>query len=220
MTTKEQWKALHPDLVQGFRLGKVETGIPENVQRFILAIDEVPEYHRRYPNISKCCRVLMDKFPDKFTHFKYAQEIVYASINFFHLNNTVKNAAWDMYYADKMEDYAQAAILIGNIDLAMKCSDKAHEYRTSRDESAIDGGKLAPNTYILSPDITPALIGLRGDIDLKTLWKKKRQVFDDATKFISGLDIRDEQKGDLIKEAAENLNFGDADYEELDDKED
>ena len=162
----------------------------------------------------------MKKFPEKFGHFKYAQDIVYASINYFHLNNTVKNVAWDMYYADKMEDYAQAAILIGNIDLAMKCTDKAHEYRTKRDESAIDSSKIAPNTYILSPDITPEIIGLRGDIDLKVLWKKKRQVFDDATKFINGLDIRDEQKVELIKETAENLNFAEANYEELDDQKD
>jgi hypothetical protein len=220
MTTKEQFEALHPDIIQNFRLGKIASGIPDNVQRFILAMDEVPEYHRRHPNISKCCRVLMEHFPEKFTSFRYAQEIVYASINYFHLNNTVKNAAWDMYYADKMEDYAQAATLKGNIDLAMKCTDLAHKYRTNRDESAIDSGKLAPNTYILSPDITPELIGLRGDIDLKTLWKKKRQVFDDATKFINGLDIRDEQKTALVKETAENLNFADADYEELDSKKD
>jgi hypothetical protein len=217
MTTKDQFEALHPDIVQNFRLGKLSAGIPENVQRFILAMDEVPEYHRRHPNISKCCRVLMEKFPDKYTSFRYAQEIVYASINYFHLNNTVKNAAWDMYYADKMEDYAQAATLKGNIDLAAKCTDMAHKYRTNRDESAIDSGKLAPNTYILSPDITPALLGLRGDIDLKSLWKKKRQLFDDSTKLIQSLDIRDEQKVVLKNEIAENLNFGEADYEELND---
>jgi len=217
MTTKDQFEALHPDIVQNFRLGKLSAGIPENVQRFILAMDEVPEYHRRHPNISKCCRVLMEKFPTQYTSFRYAQEIVYASINYFHLNNTVKNAAWDMYYADKMEDYAQAATLKGNIDLAAKCTDLAHKYRTNRDESAIDGGKLAPNTYVLSPDITPGILGLRGDIDLKTLWKKKRQLFDESTKFIQALDIRDEQKVELKKEIAENLNFGEADYEELDD---
>lgn len=220
MTTKQMFEALPPEIVSDYLKTRKSEGIPEKVQRFIEAIDKVPEQHRRYPSVSRCCRELMKLYPDEFTSFRYAQEIVYASIQYHHLNNNVSNAAWDNYFADKQEELANIAVMAGKLDVASLCFERARRYRTNKDDNAFDAAKLRPHTNVLSPDVPPILLGLIDENgkepSLNDVFKRKEKVLDEAVKMIRKMDVSDEEKNRLIYEAKMNLNMPeDIDFEDI-----
>lgn len=214
-TIREKFEALPIEIVTDFLKTGESEGIPADVQRFIVAIDKVPAFHRRYPSINKCCRVLVDKFPEIFTSFRYTQEIVYASINYFHLNNDVTNAAWDNYYADKQDELAQMAVLNKDFKAASIIYERARRYRTNKDENAYDPQKIRPHTYVLSPEAPPHYFGLEEDYDLKTLWSRKNELAKEAKDLLNSIDdIDDAQREKVMKEVRQNLNIVDTPYEE------
>ena len=213
-TTNDRLAALHPQIIQNYLDKGVSKGIPLGVQKLIDVIDKVPDLHRRFQSVSRTAREMTRLYKDIDISFAHARTLVYKAINYFHLNNEVKNEAWDNYYADKMDELGGIAAKMGNITEARRCFEKARLFRTNKDENAIDPEKLKPVVHVISPMVTPKMLGVSDEIDMRTLWVKKKETFNDAEKFINGLEIKDSQKAKILKDAAENLNIEDAEYTE------
>ena len=202
------------DIIIDFRKTGKSKAITPEMQDYILQIDKAAELLRVESNITRCAKRLINTPAGKDLTFRAAQARVYDAINYFYINNTVKNAAWDMWYADKLEDFARKCERIGlqerdgrllkEARLAMQ---SAHEYRTKKDENAIDPKDLVIKDQLLSPDITSNRLGLE-QFDLNELWKKGITLI---KKFSA---ISDKERKTITTEFA---NAVDIDYEDLSD---
>ena len=201
------------DIVIDFRKTGESKAITPEMQAYILQIDKAAELLRVESNITRCSKRLINTPAGKNLTYRAAQARVYDAINYFYINNSVKNAAWDMYYADRLEDFARKCERIGLQErdgrllkesrLALQC---AHGYRTNKDENAIDPEDLIVKDQLLSPDITSDRLGLK-QYDLNDLWKK-------GITLIKKFPITDKETKTITKEFAKAI---DIDYEDLPD---
>lgn len=217
MSNMNKLEALHPDIVQHYLKTGYTGVIPPEVQVYIDRLDKVPELLRRFPSISKCARELLDKYPDDKISFHRARQLIYDAINYFHLNNTVRNEAWDHYYADRFEELARIAAVDKDIPEARRLMEKAHDLRTRRDENTIDPDKLRPMIQVISPQVTPEMLGIKNK-DLKTIWSTKKQLYDESMAFVDSLkDVPDSNRELIRTEIRQNLNMDDGEI--IDDSE-
>jgi len=208
MTLSEKFESLHPDIIQSFLQTRQSEGIAPEVQRFILILDTVPELQRKFPNISRCARELMRLYPDYNLAFHTAREYIYTAINYFHLNSTVRNEAWNQYYADRAEDLHNICVKLGNIKQAAVLLEMAHRWRLSKNENEIDVTKLVPIKQVLSPKVTPKLLNLK-EYNLHNLWSETNKMYKEASQIIDSYDINSEEKEALKNEVRLNLNIED-----------
>ena len=211
MTVSETLERLHPEVIQNyFDTGK-QSGIADEVIRYIEKIDKIPELYRRHQSPTATSRELMKLFPDLFTSFKTAQALVYAAINHFHLNNSIKNQAWDSLYADRFDELAQIEIKKQNIEAAKRCYAEAHRLRTLRNDDSLDVEKLRPIVQVISPEVTASMLDIDGNYSLKEMWTDVRVFVKHRLKGVT-----DEQGTAILHEAAKTLNIEDADFEDID----
>lgn len=205
----DKLEKLDPQIIAEFRKTKSgNCGIALPLQRYIIHLDRAAELHNLYGNVTRVARELVTEYAEDKLAYQTARQRVYDAINFFHLNNNVKNEAWNNYYADKMEDLARIAIADGNYNTAYKAMDKAHYYRTNKDESLIDEGLLMPPVFLINNDITAEGLGF----EKKDLRKISKKASDGVyLEFIDKLPINKEEKEDLKRDA----NVIDIDHEEL-----
>jgi hypothetical protein len=201
------------ELIQQFRVTKRSAAIPEYLQRYILHLDKASELFNLKGNIADICKELQLAFPDDDLSFSTAKNRVFDAINFFHLNNTVRNEAWDHYYADRLEALGKKAEdaydadsdkFSGNIQEARRCYERAHALRTKKDENAVDPELLKPKDFLINPDTTAERLGLKAK-NLKVLWS-------DSASFIQKLELGNDVKNSLLHEVAE---VTDIDYEDI-----
>jgi hypothetical protein len=201
------------EVLKQFRDTKVSHAIPEHLQRYILHLDKAAELFNIKGNITEICKGLIEAFPNDELQFRTAQTRVYDAINYFHLNNTVRNEAWDHYYADRLEALGKKAEnaydadpdkFAGNIQEARRCYERAHALRTKKDENAVDPELLKPKDFLINPDISPERLGLKKQ-NLKQLWSE-------TASFIKKLELEEEEKDRILEEAA---NVIDVDYEDV-----
>lgn len=196
------------EVIQDFRQTGQSLAIPAHIQSYILQLDRAVEIHNaeHVHNVSRAARRLLESFPD--ISLNTARSRIFDAINYFHLNASVKAEAWDNYYADRMEDLSQLAIAKDNITEARRCTEKSREYRKEASSNILDGEELKPHVILISPEVNPDLLGLKG-FNLKQLWK-------DTQDFINDLPIDRKEKSDVMQDAAENLNqIEDIDYEDV-----
>ena len=209
MSIAQQFESLHPDIIQSFiKTGKSEA-IPEDIQRFILILDKIPDLHRRYPNISKCARVLISRYPEYNLAFHTAREFIYTAINYFHLNSTVKNEAWNQYYADRAEDLHHICVKMGDMKTAKEYLSLAHEWRLSKNENEIDVSKLTQVVHVISTEVTHEMLGIE-KYNKKTLWSERRNKYDEAVDLINKMEINSEEKASLTEEVRLTYNISEA----------
>lgn len=211
MKISEQLERIHPEILQNYFDTGNASGIAPEVLTYIEKIDKIPDLYRKNGSPTRTSRDLMRLYPELFTTFKTAQALVYAAINHFHLNATVKNAAWDNLYADRFDELAQIEVKRGNIEAAKRIYADAHRLRTLRNDDAIDTDKIKPVVQVISPEVTPEMLQLDGDYNMKVLWN-------DVKVFVKHrvTNISDEQRAAILREAANNLNIQDADFEDID----
>lgn len=183
--------------------------IPIELQKYITQLDRAVELFRVNGNISTVAKTIMAEFANDKLSFNTARNRVYDAINMFYLNNTVKNLAWDMYYADKFEDLARVALAADNITEARRCFEKARELKTKHDESAYDPEKLRPAIILVGPDYNNERLGI-GKYNKKELWPELQQLIKNVP------DIGEEDKTRLLNETALELGIDtiDIDYED------
>jgi hypothetical protein len=215
MTLRERFESLHPDIIKSFLTRGDSEAISDDLKRYILLIDKVPELLRRYPSVSRCAKEMAVRYPEYDLAFNTLREIIWDAINYFNLNSTVKNEAWNNYYADKLEMLSNIAIASQNLGVARRCLSDAAKLRQNQNENGIDTSKLRPVIHVLSNKVTAKMLGIRGDYNLKTLWNERRKKYDEAEKFIESLDVNSDEKDRLKNEAALAFNINEA--EEADD---
>lgn len=214
MSVASVFEKLHPEIIQSFiQTGKSEA-IPQDVQRFITILDKIPDMHRKFPNISRCAKELMKLYPQYNLSFQTAREFIYTAINYFHLNSSVKNEAWNQYYADRAEDLHHICVKMGDMKTAKEYLNLAHEWRQSKKENSIDVSKLVPVKQVLSSKLTPKMLNLN-EYNLKTLWSESFKIFKEAAQEIDSYEINSEDKIKLKEEARLNLNIDEEDAERL-----
>lgn len=207
---------LHPDLIQSFRETGKSDAIPAFIQRYILHLDKAAEIHNHCKNMNRAARELMVAFPEDKMSFRTAKYRIEDAINYFHLNSTVKQAAWFNFYADYFEDLAELARADKRLDVAERCMDKAASFRMKAAEQSLNSDEIKPHVNVIDPTVPAHYFGLDDGVDMQTLWVKKKEVFDETRQFVDKLDIRDKQKHSVLREAALNLNIEDVDYEDED----
>lgn len=208
-TISEQLERIHPDIIQNYFNSGNASGIPPAIIEYIDKIDKVPELFRRHSSPTRAANELKKLYPHLFASTNTARAIVYAAINHFHLNSTVKNHAWDNLYADRFDELANLEASHGNIEAAKRIYTEAHRLRTLRNDDAIDTDKLRPIIQVISPQVTPEMLQLDGDYSLNTLWGDVKGFIKYQVK-----NVDDEQKQAILREAATNLNIEDADFED------
>lgn len=210
MTKEEQFQLLHPDIIQSFLATGKSDAIPVDLQRYILLLDKVPELQRRYPSVSTCARKMMALYPSDNLSFHTARQIIYDAINYFHLNSTVKNTAWNNLYADRAEELHYICVAQGDLKTAGAYLEKAKEWRHNPNEDVINPNLLKPNVFVLSPVVTwKMLTGKDEEPSLKVIAGERFKQFKEACKMIDSYPINSEQKVNLKKEAALTLNIED-----------
>lgn len=221
MTIREKFEVLPPEVVTEFLQTRTSSGLSAPLQNFILAIDKVPEHHRRFPATYRCARELVKLYPHLFTSISYAREIIYAAVQYFHLNNSVSNAAWDNYYADKQDELSNMAIAAKQFDKASICLDRAHKLRTNKDDNAIDASKLCPHTFVVTPVAPASFFGFVNsegkEPSLKEIFLKKETLYKRECVKLDALQGVSQSEIDRVKaELRANLNLPeDVDYEEI-----
>jgi len=211
MTLAEKFEALHPDLIQSFLKTLRSDAIPQDVQDYILILDKIPELQRRYPSVTRCAKEIQKLYPNLNLAFHTAREYIYTAINYFHLNSTVRNEAWDQYFADKAEELHNICVEAGNMKQAAVFLNMAHEWRLNKKGNDIDVTKIRKNIIVMRPDATAQIMGLDKEVNLKTIWLEKKDQYVKAVALINKLDINSDDKKALIKEAGLNLNINEAD---------
>lgn len=197
---------LDKEIVRDFLLTGQSNAISTDLQRYILHVNRVIEIHNVDGNISRCARKLQESFPDDKLNVHTARARVYDAINIFHLNNTVRNQAWDNYYADKIDDLAKIAIAEGKYKEALACFSKARELRTNKDEAAFTPEQLAMKPQLLSPDIKLDRLNIK-PFNKKKLWAE-------GLDFIDKMPLEREEKEKLQKEFEDTIGVTDAEIEE------
>jgi tetratricopeptide (TPR) repeat protein len=216
MSLHEQFESLHPEIIESFRTTSQSDAIPENLQRYILLLDKVPELQRRYPSVSKCAKELIKLYPQFNIAFNTAREIIWEAINYFHLNSSVKNSAWNNYYADKLEELSNIAIVAKNFRVAERCLESAAKLRRNLHEDEIDSEKLRPIVHVLSPEVTWKMLGGKKEYNLKTIAGERLKQYKDACKEIDTFPVNTDEKNKLKEEAALSMNI--TDMEECEDE--
>jgi hypothetical protein len=204
MATLTDVDKLHPDILQEFRRTKRSNSIPEDVQQYIIQIDIAFDILKINGSIRDAARELVERMNGDELTFATARRRIYDAINYFHINSTVRNEAWDNYYADRFEELSKQAYTEKDYTEARRCLERAHALRTKRDENAINPEDMKIKDWLINPDISPERLGLK-EYNLHRLWT-------DSQTFIEDLKLDSEHKQGLLKETAEVI---DIDYEDV-----
>ena len=213
MTYREQFERLHPDIIKSFLQTGKSQAILEKLQQYILMIDRIPELQRVYPSVTRCAKALVALYPQFDLAFDTARTIIYDAINYFHLNSTVRNDAWNNYYADRAEELHQICVKSGDLKVASVYLNMAKEWRFNPNENAIDVSKLKPRAYVLSPEITKRMLGLKESTPIEAVNTERIKQYREAVKVINSYPINSEEKERLIDEAGLSYNITEAETE-------
>jgi hypothetical protein len=205
---REELTKLDQDIIENFRNTGNGSGIPQKMQDYILQLDRSIELYRYDGNISRCAGRLRKEFCN--ISFNTARNRIYDAINLFHLNNSVRNEAWDNFYADKMEDLSRLAIASNDVKSALNCLKEAHRLRTMREDDGINKELLAPPTFIMSNDISVTDLNIE-DRDMRKISKKYNKK--EYARMINSLPIEDDERERLKQDA----DITDVDFEDVND---
>lgn len=203
---KQELAKLDQEIIENFRRTGNGSGIPEKLQDYIRQLDRAVELYRFDGNISRCAGKLRKEFDN--ISFNTARNRLYDAINLFHLNNSVRNEAWDNFYADKMEDLSRLAVQDNDWKSALNCMKEAHRLRTMREDDGINKDLLAPPTFIMSNDISVTDLNIE-DRDMRRI--SKRYQNKEYARMINSLPIEDDERERLKQDA----DITDVDFEDV-----
>ena len=160
--------------------------------------------HRSSKSIIAIAKNILQMFPSNGLTLASAKNRVYDAINYFHLNNNVKNEAWDNYFAlEHFPKLIELALTQKNTELAFKIMIKQHEILTRHDEDLYDPLELIMKPQIISPELGLDRIGTV-EMDLRKLYEKTRNL-------VGKFEISEDEKKRILTETANELNIQDAD---------
>lgn len=205
MTRLERLRQIDHEAVRNFMLTRKGDMIAEDMRDYILQLNSASSIiHHQGASLTRVTRALRQEWPAM--TYSEARTVYYDALQFFYIDDNVAAEAWDNYYADRMEDIFRLAVKMNRLDIALKASAKAHEYRT-RNRDVIKPGDWEAPVFIVSDTI-----------DIEQLGYKKRSVYEVVRRneqrqlggIINELPVTDREKTRLRHEAGL-----DVDYEEV-----
>lgn len=192
LTLLQTYKA---DDIQYFIQNRHSDIIPANMQNYILQMDAVARITRTNRlSVRDTIEQLRKQWPE--LSFAQGRAIYYDALDYFYMDDSVSARSWDLVYAEKLEDMALLALKANKLDVAFKCTTKAHELRTKQRES-MDYDWHAP-TYMININVKPEDLGYTSqklaDIAKRNEDRKYREM-------IMSLEVTEAEKQRLLREA-------------------
>lgn len=183
------------DDIQYFLESRRSDVIPAAMQEYILQMDKVATILKTNRlSVRDAIDALRRCYPA--LSFRQARDIYYDALDYFYMDDSVSARSWDLVYAEKMEDLSLLAIQANKLDVAYKCSAKAHELRTKQRES-MDFTWKAP-VYLININVKPEDLGYTSqklaDIARRNEDRKYREM-------IMGLETTEAEKRRLLADA-------------------
>lgn len=183
------------DDIQYFIQNRHSDIIPANMQNYILQMDAVARITRTNRlSVRDTIEQLRKQWPE--LSFAQGRTIYYDALDYFYMDDSVSARSWDLVYAEKLEDMALLALKANKLDVAFKCTTKAHELRTKQRES-MDYDWHAP-TYMININVKPEDLGYTSqklaDIAKRNEDRKYREM-------IMSLEVTEAEKQRLLREA-------------------
>ncbi|MBQ8715838.1 MAG: hypothetical protein IJ552_11660 [Prevotella sp.] len=199
MTQIEKIQELHPDLIASFLATGKGEAIPVELRLFLQQLQWAVEIFETERIISRCASKLRQRIAAE-QHVSIEQRTaiarVYEALNFFHVDQSVSVKVWESVYADQFEKIAKMAAVKGDMKTLSKATERALECRRRAAEIA-DSDRSLGITQLISPDVTPGLLGFETQ-DLKTIARKNRE---GAYVIIQSLPIESSEKKRLLTDA-------------------
>ncbi len=199
MTQIEKIQELHPDLIASFLATGKGEAIPVELRLFLQQLQWAMEIFETERSVSRCAAKLRQRIAAE-QHVSIEQRTaiarVYEALNFFHVDQSVGIKVWESIYADQFEKIALLAAVKGDLKTQSKATERALECRRRAAEIA-DSDRSLGITQLISPDITPGLLGFETQ-DLKTIARKNRE---GAYVIIQSLPIESSEKKRLLTDA-------------------
>lgn len=205
MTRLERLRQIDHEAVRNFMLTRKGDMIAEDMRDYILQLNSASSIiHYQGASLTRVTKALRQEWPGM--TYSESRTVYYDALQFFYIDDNISAEAWDNYYADRMEDIFRLAVKMNRLDIALKASAKAHEYRT-RNRDVIKPGDWEAPVFIVSDTI-----------DIEQLGYKKRSVYEVVRRneqrqiggIINELPVTDREKTRLRHEAGL-----DVDYEEV-----
>lgn len=199
MTQIEKIQELHPDLIASFLATGKGEAIPAELRLFLQQLQWAMEIFETERSVSRCAAKLRQRIAAE-QHVSIEQRTavarVYEALNFFHVDQSVGVKVWESVYADQFEKIALLAAVKGDLKTQSKATERALECRRRAAEIA-DSDRSLGITQLISPDVTPGLLGFETQ-DLKTIARKNRE---GAYVIIQSLPIESSEKKRLLTDA-------------------
>lgn len=191
----EQLRQLPVEAIRGYRERKSSDIIPPALQRYILQLDTVARLaHINDFSMTSAITQLQREFPELSP--AAARGIYYDALDYFYFDDRLSAATWDTVYAEEMEALKKLAIAANKLEVAHKCIDKAHEYRTTKRESTeVD---WRPPVFIINIAVKPEDLGYKSQKLMDIARRNEDQQF---IQMIGSLPIPDTDKDRLLADA-------------------
>lgn len=195
-TRLERLRQLDSETVRNFMVTRKDDMIEEDLRGYILQLNSAASIiHHQGASLTRVTRALRLEWPEM--TYSEARTVYYDALQFFYIDDSISAEAWDNYYADRMEDIFRLAVKMNRLDIALKASAKAHEYRT-RNRDVIRPGDWQPPVFIVSEDV-----------DFTRMGYKKKSVYDAVRRnekkrlgmIIDELPVTDRERERLREEA-------------------
>ena len=193
----DKLKQIDEQVVQSVIATHKSSAISNEMVTYILQLNAIPGIiHYEGSSVTRVVAALRKQFCE--LSFSQAREIYYDAMNLFYIDDDVSSEAWDNYFAEKLEDLAQLAIVAGDYKTAEKCYSKSHDFKIRSTERIKPEAWHAP-VFLINNHLRPEDLGYqkKSVYDIK---KKEEDGF--YTKQIEALPISKESKLKLFKDAA------------------
>lgn len=200
MSRIESLESIHPDLISAFLTTGKGDGIPKDIQLFLKQLQyaaEIYETERNIKRAAKQLRIRINTLQGIKISDRACQARIYEAINYFCVDNNVSIKVWESDFANKYEDLAKLCLANDDYKNAKSCFDAAIECRRRASEIA-EADRDLGITFLISPDITPELLGYESQ-NLKKIASKANDGF--YIKLIDNLPIEGAEKKRLLRDA-------------------
>lgn len=200
MSKIESLETIHPDLISNFLTTGKGDGIPEDIRLFLKQLQYAAEIYESERNIKRAARMLrirINTLQGVQISERACMARIYEAINYFCVDNNVSIKVWESDFANKYEDLAKLCLANNDYKGAKSCFDAAIECRRRASEIA-EADRDLGITFLISPEITPELLGLESQ-NLKKIAAKANDGF--YIKLIDGLPIEGNEKKRLLRDA-------------------
>lgn len=178
MTHFEILSKLDPAIISHFLETGHSEGIPPETQQWLQEISMAYEEYDKDRNISSAAKSLQPRIIARFgkkISVRTCQERIYASLEYFHVDNTVSDKVWYIDFANKYEDDAKKAIEAEDFRSAYLFRKAAEECREKSSIAASLDVDFVP-VFLISPDISILDMGFESK-KLKEIAKKHNEGF-------------------------------------------